>query len=89
LGLVAAFSFLVDDCHPIEVVLCEIEMFSCLILHIFALVVVDRQLLDLETVLVVDLVRHAARMGQGPLGLPSGLAVIIVRKRNLGVALIR
>ena len=89
MGLVTTFTFLVDDCHPIEVVLCEIQMLSRLILHIFALVVVGRQLLDLETVLVVDLVRHAARMGQGPLGLPSWLAVIIVRKRNLGVALIR
>lgn len=63
-------------------------MLSRLILHILALVVVNRQLLDLETVLVVDLVGHAARMGQGPLGLPSGLAMIIIRERNLGVALI-
>lgn len=86
--LVATFTFLVDDCHPIEVVLREIQVLSRLVLHIFALVVVDRQLLDLETVLVVDLVRHAAGMGQGPLGLPSGLTVIIIGERDLGVALI-
>jgi len=89
MALLASFSFLVDDCHPVEVVLGEVEVLTGFVYHVLALVVVEGQLLNFETVLVVDLVSHAARVRQLPLSLSAGLAMVVAREGYLRVALIR
>ena len=88
MALLASFSFLVDDCHPVEVVLGEVEVLTGFVYHVLALVVVEGQLLNFETVLVVDLVSHAARVRQLPLSLSAGLAMVVAREGYLRVTLI-
>lgn len=85
----AALALLVDDGHPVEVVLRQVEVFARLILHVLALVVIHGQLLYFEAVFVVDLVRHAPRVHQLALSLPARLAVVVVRERYLRVRLVR
>ena len=77
-ALVATFSFFINHGHPVEVVLSKVKVLARLVLHILALVVVDRQLLDFKTVLIIYLVSHATRMCKRSLRLPAGLAVIVV-----------
>lgn len=60
-SLVAYFSFLLDDCHSIEIILSEIEVLSRLIFHLLTLQL-QRQLLYFEIVHVVFLVCQTALM---------------------------
>jgi len=84
----STFSLFGDDCHPIEVVLSEVQIVSDLILHVLAVVVVERKLFYFETVFVVYFVSHAAWVDQLPLGLPARLAVIVVRERYFRMTLV-
>lgn len=86
---VSAFSFFRYDCHSVEVVLGEVQIVSDLILHVLAVVVVQRKLFYFETVLVVDFVSHATWVNQLPLSLTARLAVIVVRERYFRVTLVR
>ena len=52
-------SFFINNRHPIEVVLRQVEVLAGLVLHVLALVIVCRQLFYFETVLIIYLVRHA------------------------------
>ena len=80
---------LVYNCHSVEVVVSEVQVLSRLVFHVFALVVIEGQLLYFETVLVVYFVSHAAWRAVGALSLPARLTVVVVGEGNLGVALIR
>lgn len=84
--LAALDSFLVNDGHAVEIVVREVEVLSDLVLHIFTLDEIDRQLLDFETVFVVDLMSQTASvLTLARLlseWLPSGLA-LVVRERYL------
>ena len=88
----ACLSFLRDHGHPVEAVLGQVEILSGFELHFLALIIIKRQLLYFETVLVVDLVGHTAHaswVNQLALCLISWLAVIVVRERYLRMTLVR
>ena len=80
--LAALNTFLIDDSHFVEVILSEVEVFPRLSFHFSAHIVVEGQLLYLETVFVLDFVSHTPIL----LLLPPRL---LVRERDLRVALVR
>lgn len=72
--LVSRLALLTYDCHPVEVILCEIKMLTSLVFH-FSSLQIDWQLLDFE---IIFLLSHASGMDLRALRLISRLAVIIV-----------
>lgn len=81
--LAALSPLFVDDRHLIEIVLSQVEVLSCLRLHLFSGIVVQRQLLNLETVFVLNFVRHCP-----VLVLLAPLLLVVVAERDLRVALV-
>ena len=79
-------SFLINDRHLVEVILCKIEVLSSFWLHLLAIVEIDWQLLYLETIFIRDFVSHAS-VGLNYLRFLSLLVVVV--ERDLGVALVR
>lgn len=73
----------VDDGHLVEVVLCQVEMLPSLILHFLACVEVQRQLLNLKTVFILNFVGHTSM-----LRLLAPLLLMVVRVRNFRVTLV-
>ena len=62
-SVVAAFCPLfVDHSHLVEVVLSQVEMLSSLTLHFLTRVEVQRQLLNLKTVFILNFVRHTSML---------------------------
>ena len=91
--IIAFYSFFVNYSHAIKVIMCQIQMLSSLILHLFSLKV-DWQLFDFEAILITDVVRQTAsklfaRVRTTSASLYSSLVLMVVRKRYFGVTLVR
>lgn len=91
--IVAFYSFFINNSHSIKVIMCQIQMLSSFVFHLFALKV-DWQLFDLEAILITDVMRQTAselfaRVWTTSASLYPSLVLMIVRKRYFGVTLIR
>lgn len=79
---------LVDDGHPIEVVVGQVEMLPDFSLHFLAFVVVLRQVFDLEPALVINIISKTSVEVTLPTEHCPLLAALVVCVRNLSVALL-
>ena len=91
--IVAFYSFFINNSHSIKVIMCQIQMLSSFVFHLFALKV-DWQLFDLEAILITDVMRQTAselfaRVWTTSASLYPSLVLMIVRERYFGVTLIR
>lgn len=67
-------AFFTDDSHPVEIILCKIEMLSSLVFH-WSSLQVDRHLFDFK---IIFLLSQTSLMDLGALCLISRLAMIVV-----------
>jgi hypothetical protein len=87
-SIVSGFStlFLIYNCHVIEIILGQIQMFSGFGFHFFSGVKIDWQLLNLKTIFIGYFMCHTANLGSSR---RCPLLLMVVTKRYLGVALVR
>lgn len=91
--IIAFYSFFINYSHAIKIIMGQIQMLSSFILHLFSLKV-NRQLFDLEAILITDIMRQTAtelfaRVWTTSASLYPSLTLMIVRKRYFGVTLVR
>ena len=91
--IIAFYSFFINNSHTIKIIMCQVQMLSSFVFHLFALKV-DWQLFDLEAILITDVMGKTAselfaRVWTTSASLYPSLVLMIVRKRYFGVTLIR
>jgi hypothetical protein len=79
-------SLLIYNCHIVEIILSQIQMFSGFRFHFFSGVEIYWQLLNLKTIFIGYFVRHTSILYICGIRL-SPLLLMVVTKRYLGLAL--